>query len=114
MNELAQRIAEALNEALDQRVATDYYVGHVERGLAAGGPDEPIIALTVDEVARIAARAARDNASPARAPRHDASVATAAGHDTSVATAAGHDASVGTAAGDNASAARAAGDEQKE
>ena len=94
MNELAQRIAEALNEALDQRVATDYYVGHVERGLAAGGPDEPIIALTVDEVARIAARAARDDASPARA--------------------AGHDASVATAAGDNASAARAAGDEQKE
>ncbi|MCM4077524.1 hypothetical protein [Paractinoplanes hotanensis] len=94
MNELAQRIAEALNEALDQRVATDYYVGHVERGLAAGGPEEPIIALTVDEVARIAARAARD--------------------DASVATAGGYDASVATAGGDDASAAVAAGDDQKE
>ncbi|WP_250034846.1 hypothetical protein [Paractinoplanes maris] len=60
MTELAQQIAEALNEALDQRVATDHHLRHVERGLAAGGPDEPIIALTVDEVARIAARTARD------------------------------------------------------
>ncbi|TDO32267.1 hypothetical protein [Paractinoplanes brasiliensis] len=60
MTELAQRIADALNEALDQRVATDYFAGHVERGLADGGPDEPIIAMTVDEVARIAARTARD------------------------------------------------------
>jgi hypothetical protein len=90
MNELAQRIAEALNEALDQRVATDYYVGHVERGLAAGGPEEPIIALTVDEVARIAARAARDNAS----------ATTAAGNSTPATTAAGNDASAATAAGD--------------
>ncbi|MBM2622784.1 hypothetical protein JIG36_45520 [Actinoplanes sp. LDG1-06] len=60
MTELAQRIADALNEALDQRVATDFNVGHVERGMADGGPDEPIIAMTVDEVARIAARTARD------------------------------------------------------
>ena len=62
VNELADKIAEALNAALDQRVATDYFLRHVERGLAAGGPEEPIIAMTIDEVARIAARAARDAA----------------------------------------------------
>jgi hypothetical protein len=61
MNDLAQRIADRLNETLDQRVATDHHLPHVERGLAAGGPDEPIIAISVDEVARIAARVARED-----------------------------------------------------
>jgi hypothetical protein len=61
-NELADRIAERLHEALDQKVAAEISIDHVERGLAAGGPDEPIIALTVEEVARIAARVARDSA----------------------------------------------------
>ena len=60
MNELAQRIADRLHEALDRQVAAEIHVGHAERGLAAGGPDEPIIALTVEEVARIAARVARE------------------------------------------------------
>jgi hypothetical protein len=63
MNELAQRIADRLNEALDQRVSADIHARSAERGLAAGGPEEPIIALTVDEVARIAARAARETSS---------------------------------------------------
>jgi hypothetical protein len=62
MNELADRIAEKLHEALDEKVSSEINVGHVERGLAAGGPEEPIIALTVEEVARIAARVARDTA----------------------------------------------------
>jgi hypothetical protein len=57
-NELADRIAERLNEALDAKVSSEIFVGHAERGLAAGGPEYPVIALTVDEVARIAARAA--------------------------------------------------------
>jgi hypothetical protein len=59
--ELAQRIAERLHEALDRQVGAEISVPHAERGLAAGGPDQPIIALTVEEVARIAARVARDN-----------------------------------------------------
>ena len=63
MTELAQRIADRLHEALDQRVSAEIHVGHAERGLAAGGPDEPIIALTVEEVARIAARVAREDQS---------------------------------------------------
>jgi hypothetical protein len=62
-NDLADRIAEKLHEALDQKVSAEINVGHAERGLAAGGPDEPIIALTVEEVARIAARVARDTQS---------------------------------------------------
>jgi hypothetical protein len=61
MNDLADRIAERLHEALDQKVSAEISVDHAERGLAAGGPDEPIIALTVEEVARIAARVARDS-----------------------------------------------------
>ena len=60
VNELAARIAEALNAALDRNVGAEIMVGHAERGLAAGGPEEPVIALTIDEVARIAARVARD------------------------------------------------------
>jgi hypothetical protein len=63
LNELADRIAERLHEALDRQVAAEISVRHAERGLAAGGPDEPIIALTVEEVARIAARVARENPS---------------------------------------------------
>jgi hypothetical protein len=63
VNELASRIADALNAALDRNVGAEIFVGHAERGLAAGGPDEPVIALTVEEVARIAARVARDTPS---------------------------------------------------
>jgi hypothetical protein len=63
-NELADRIAEQLHQALDSKVAAEIFVGHAERGLAAGGPEEPVIALTVEEVARIAARVARDNPPP--------------------------------------------------
>ena len=63
-NELATAIAEALNAALDRNVGAEISVGHAERGLAAGGPDYPVIALTVDEVARIAARVARDLPAP--------------------------------------------------
>jgi hypothetical protein len=59
-NELADAIAEALNAALDRNVGAEIMVGHVERGLAAGGPEEPMIFLTIEEVARIAARVARD------------------------------------------------------
>jgi len=60
-NELADRIAERLHEVLDRQVGAEISVGHAERGLAAGGPEEPVIALTVEEVARIAARVAREN-----------------------------------------------------
>ncbi len=60
-DELADRIAERLHAALDSKVSAEIFVGHAERGLAAGGPEEPVIALTVEEVARIAARAAREN-----------------------------------------------------
>jgi hypothetical protein len=60
VNELASRIADALNAALDRNVGAEVFVGHAERGLAAGGPEEPVIALTVEEVSRIAARVARD------------------------------------------------------
>ncbi len=63
-NELATAIAEALNAALDRNVGAEISVGHAERGLAAGGPDYPVITLTVDEVARIAARVARDLPAP--------------------------------------------------
>jgi hypothetical protein len=60
MNDLATRIAEQLHAALDRNVGAEISVRHAERGLAAGGPDEPVIALTVEEVARIAARVVRD------------------------------------------------------
>jgi hypothetical protein len=60
-NELADRIAESLHAALDRQVGAEIFVGHAERGLAAGGPEFPVIALTVEEVARIAARVARES-----------------------------------------------------
>jgi hypothetical protein len=59
-NPLADRIAERLNAALDHHVGLEIFSPLAERGLAAGGPDEPVIALTVEEVARIAARAAQE------------------------------------------------------
>ncbi|WP_412746170.1 hypothetical protein [Krasilnikovia sp. MM14-A1004] len=68
MTDLAQRIADRLHETLDQRVGAEINVGHAERGLAAGGPDFPIIALTVEEVARIAARVVRETADAAATP----------------------------------------------
>ncbi|GAB1691238.1 hypothetical protein [Krasilnikovia sp. M28-CT-15] len=71
MSDLAQRIAARLHETLDQRVGAEISVGHAERGLAAGGPDFPIIALTVEEVARIAARVVRETEAEA-APGPDA------------------------------------------
>jgi hypothetical protein len=64
MTELAQRIADRLHEALDHHVGAEISVRHAERGLAAGGPDEPVIALTVEEVARIAARVAQESHRP--------------------------------------------------
>ncbi|WP_130507872.1 hypothetical protein [Krasilnikovia cinnamomea] len=77
MTDLAQRIAARLHETLDQRVGAEISVQHAERGLAAGGPDFPIIALTVEEVARIAARVAREtpaapDATPGAGPGPDA------------------------------------------
>jgi hypothetical protein len=63
-NDLADRIAERLNEALDRKVGAEIFVGHAERGLAAGGPEYPVIALTIEEVARIAARAALEKPDP--------------------------------------------------
>ncbi|HEX8344699.1 MAG TPA: hypothetical protein VF657_08145 [Actinoplanes sp.] len=61
MTEPAGLIAERLLAALDHHVAAEIRSLFAERGLAAGGPDQPVIALTVEEVARLAARVAAEH-----------------------------------------------------
>lgn len=55
MDNLQERIAARLHASLDQCAGADISSPDAERGLAAGGPNQPVIALTVDDVARIAA-----------------------------------------------------------
>ena len=59
MPSLEERIAARLHEALDHHKRADISVPHAERGLAAGGPDGPVILMTVQDVARIAAEVGR-------------------------------------------------------
>lgn len=60
MDSLEQRIAARLHQALDHHAGANIIAPTAERGLAAGGPDAPEIALTVQDVARIAAQEAED------------------------------------------------------
>jgi hypothetical protein len=60
MTSLADRIAARLHAALDHHVAAGIVALDAQRGLATGGPRDPTIALTVEDVARIAAHAAQD------------------------------------------------------
>ena len=55
MSPLADRIAEQLHQALDHHHRAGVSAPAAERGLAAGGPDNPVVVLSVDDVARIAA-----------------------------------------------------------
>jgi hypothetical protein len=59
MDSLADRIAARLHAALDRQVAAGFVAIQAQRGLASGGPEEPVIVLTVDDVARIAAQVAQ-------------------------------------------------------
>lgn len=61
MDELAERIAARLNEALDRSANAEFLAGG-DRGLALGpanGGQEADIVLSVEDVARIAADEAR-------------------------------------------------------
>ena len=58
MTDLAARIAAQLHTAIDHQLAAGITAPADERGLAAGGPDAPVIVLSVEDVARIAAQAA--------------------------------------------------------
>jgi hypothetical protein len=59
---MEERIVTRLHQALDQLSAAGVEAPTAERGLCVGGPDNPIIVLTVDDVSRIAALAARGDA----------------------------------------------------
>jgi hypothetical protein len=59
MPTLEERIAARLHQALDHHERARIECFTAERGLAVGGPDIPIIVLTIDDVARIAADTAR-------------------------------------------------------
>jgi hypothetical protein len=56
MEALADQIAAQLHAVLDRRAAAGVIALDAQRGLAAGGPDEPVIVLTVEDVARLAAQ----------------------------------------------------------
>ncbi len=58
MPTLADRIAARLHHALDHHDRAGISTPAAERGLAVGGPDHPVILLTVEDVASIAAHAA--------------------------------------------------------
>jgi hypothetical protein len=45
---------------LDRQVAAGFLAIQAQRGLAYGGPDEPVMVLTDGDVARIAAQVAQD------------------------------------------------------
>jgi hypothetical protein len=55
MASLEQRIAQRLHDALTQLAAAEFSID-TTRGLAYGGHDRPVIAMTVEDVARTAAQ----------------------------------------------------------
>jgi hypothetical protein len=57
VSNLEQRTATRLHQALDHHERAEIFAPTARRGLAAGGPDVPVIVLTVEDVARIAAQA---------------------------------------------------------
>jgi hypothetical protein len=58
---LADRIQAALEAALLHHERADILKPEARRGLATGGPDDPVIRLTIEDVARIAAQVAETN-----------------------------------------------------
>ena len=58
MTTLEERIAARLGLALIHQERAGFEAFGAERGLATGGPAEPVIRLTVEDVARIAAQVA--------------------------------------------------------
>lgn len=58
--DLRQAIADRLTTALSTVRGSNAEAPTAEAGLAYGGPDQPVIALTVEDVARIAAQAAEE------------------------------------------------------
>jgi hypothetical protein len=58
MASLEERIAAQLNAVLDHQERGGFSAPDADRGLSIGGPDAPRIVLTVEDVARIAARVA--------------------------------------------------------
>jgi hypothetical protein len=54
-------IVARLHQALDHHERADISTPTAERGLAVGGPDTPVIVLTISDVARIAAIAAGEH-----------------------------------------------------
>lgn len=60
MDDLQERIAARLNEVLDRQVAAEFSTFKV-RGLATREPaEEPVMRLSIEDVARIAAQVARE------------------------------------------------------
>ncbi len=60
MATLEERIAQRLHDTLTDLAAGGFSITK-GRGLAYGGPDQPIIAMTIEDVARIAAQEAADD-----------------------------------------------------
>ena len=61
MPPVADRIAERLHHALDHHHRAGISAPTAERGLAVRGPDNPVVVLSVDNVARIAALVISDD-----------------------------------------------------
>ena len=68
MSPLADRIAERLHHALDHHDCAGISAPTAERGLAVGGPDNPVVVLSVKDVARIAALVISDDGEASRSP----------------------------------------------
>jgi hypothetical protein len=58
MPSLEESIVARLHQALDHHERAEIFAPTAERGLAVGGPDVPVIVLTVEDLARIAANVA--------------------------------------------------------
>ena len=61
MTTLAEKIAARLGLALIHQERAAFEVHWARRGLATGGPDNLVVRLTVEDVARIAAQVAEEH-----------------------------------------------------
>jgi hypothetical protein len=62
MASLEDRIAARLHRTLDHLEAAGFEAPAAKRALAVNGPDDPVIVMTVEDVARVAVSAARPEA----------------------------------------------------
>ena len=71
MSSLAEKIAARLHQALDHHQHAGTNAPAAERGVAVGRPDDPVIVLSVDDVARIASLVITDNGVASHPPTPD-------------------------------------------